>query len=115
MSDEKLISLSEEREARKAHADGDPHLQTKRFKSSCRHKRFFIDPETRDVNCKACEAIVDPFDALSTIARDWDNAYHWLEQARGERRHLLDDIDKLKRERKNLRAQVNRLKRKAGG
>jgi hypothetical protein len=75
---------------------------------ACRHQSLTVDPKKRTVECKRCGAVVDPFDALLTVAADWDGYAMWVRAAKRDRELLLKEVDELKRQRRNLRAQVRR-------
>ncbi len=69
----------------------------------CAPHHFEIDGETRTVQCSKCKAAFDPIAALLEIARDW---HHYRFNAQD----LRHQIERLQKERDELRRQVTNLK-----
>jgi hypothetical protein len=83
-------------------------------KGGCVHRFFAVDERALVVWCRDCGETVDPVRVLLDIARTWTNSSWAARQARHEVERIGKEVDDLKRERKNLRAQISRLKRKEG-
>ncbi len=88
-------------------------IQT-RHEQKCKHVRQGIDEELRTVDCRDCGATLDPVQVLVHWARDWDNVERRLQRSKRETRQLSQEIEELKRQKKNLAAQVARLRGKVG-
>lgn len=56
----------------------------------CHSTHYEIDHQNRLVYCKDCGAIVDPFVALETIARDTERWTEYTEQLLEQRRQLTN-------------------------
>ena len=86
-----------------------------RMAESCGCSHFFaqfdIYEREKLVRCSDCGGIVDPFVAALTSAKEWERQRGAVEHMRHVRKGLEAEIEDLKRQRKNLRAQVKR----AGG
>lgn len=54
----------------------------------CPKPNYVVDPDNREVTCGKCGSRVDPFDAMYTIARDWEG--------------FRDDVDRLHEQRKEI-------------
>ena len=72
----------------------------------CRHEYVAIHRNARRVVCrlKKCGIELDPFDVLLSLAHEWDNVT-WAEYQRNQ---LAREIEDLKRQRRNLKAQIRR-------
>lgn len=70
MPDEGPISFAAHAAIRKMHTSGSsPSLEVKNGHQACRHRGAVeIDAEVRTVFCKACGTMIDPFDALLSVA-----------------------------------------------
>ncbi len=77
----------------------------------CRHDSTRLNATTREVTCKECLAKLDPFDQLLKISREWDRYVGWVKHTRATRHDIEQEVEQLKRERANLRAQIKRAKR----
>lgn len=58
----------------------------------CLQPSYLIDYQDKLVYCKECGAIVDPFEALLSIARQHDRSDRYLQQKLEERRQI-DSFD----------------------
>lgn len=90
----------------------EPPARRKVYRRPCEHSHVVLDVDNRSVECRTCGAVVDAFDALLNISGDWERVASWVKRAREEKRELIESIDDLKRQRRNLDAQVQRRKRK---
>lgn len=71
---------------------------------ACTHNAVTIDEDTRTVECKDCEAVLDPFDFLVKCAYNEAHTFKRYEQ-------LEKAIEARRREEKRLNEQIERLKR----
>lgn len=90
-----------------------PSEKLKLIKSDfCKCQSILVDEQERIVRCQRCNKVLDPFDYLYGQAKDQGNIIGWIKHLHIQRSKLHTEIEDLKRERKNLKAQVNRLKKK---
>ena len=69
-----------------------------------------VDPETRVVTCRRCDAVLDPVDALLHIARAWGSRWGWeRDRLKAEVTRLRARVAVLKRDEANTRARLRRL------
>jgi hypothetical protein len=68
-------------------------------RSACRHQHSIIDRKSRTLRCKDCGADIDPFDRIAGIAEGNTRLYR-----------QIVDRDRLERQIKNLRAEVDMIK-----
>ena len=88
-------------------------LTPKRKQPGCRCYSVTVDEQTRMLECDKCHRVIDPFDFLFEWAkREQSNVFN-INQRRREIKRLGEEIAELKRQRRNLKAQVARLKSKA--
>lgn len=78
-------------------------------KPFCFCKEFLIDARERVVCCARCEREVDPFEALRVLCRSADFVPHRNEVERLKRQILVLEKDK-----KRLRAAVQKMRREVG-
>lgn len=76
----------------------------------CLHRQTTIYADIREVHCKNCDRVLDPFDVLRELANEWQRDWFSLRHARKEAERLLDDA---KRERKNAKASRRRAEKSA--
>ena len=65
----------------------------------CSHKQAWVDPHNRTVECRACGAVLDPFDYLMEIVHEGNRLvrmYDAINRARTQVRELEDEERKLK-------------------
>lgn len=81
----------------------------------CRHAHITVVEERRLLCCTDCGLWIEPLTYLMGWAnKDWaaeQIANHWDEEAR----RLCNEVQELKRVRRNLKAQIRRLKQQAEG
>lgn len=83
--------------------------------SECKyHPAFFVDEHTRKITCRWCGSEIDPIEVLIGLSKKERHFVHWLEAYRRETQDLKVEIEKLKAERKNLRAAVAAARKKLG-
>lgn len=82
-----------------------PLMQKRRSsfdKPHCRHMAAFVDKAAREVTCQACGADLDPITVLDNLAFE-EMKLIW---SREEMKKLHEEGDELKREIRNLKAQL---------
>jgi hypothetical protein len=79
------------------------------------HPHVSVSMTTPEVRCTACKKLLDPLDVLRQFANRERQFSHTLEHLRNERDKLEKDVEELKRQRSNLRAQVKRAAAKHDG
>ena len=87
-------------------------LKPVRTQGFCRCQRVFVDKQTRMLRCQKCDRVIDPFDYLWQQAIMQEGEAMSLKGARHEHERLDKEIEELKRQKRNLQAQVRRLKKK---
>lgn len=85
-----------------------PSLHQTALGTSCKHPRLGVDAKTRGVSCQDCDAVVDPVDALLKLAERWDRYRGSILSHRKEIGRLQKQLDDLKRQVKNAKAQLRR-------
>lgn len=69
-------------------------------RARCQHEKVEIWPNQPRIECKACGALVDPYDWLRKHCREWQRMEDDLE---AERQNVRDEIEELKKARRLLR------------
>lgn len=77
----------------------------------CRCSRVFVVEHTRMLECRECSAVIDPFDFLFKEAQRQSSIHSGLKQKLDESDRLREEIAELKRVKRNLQAQKNRLQK----
>lgn len=72
------------------------------------HPRISVSEYTPVIKCTVCGEQLDPYDVLRQFHRRERNFAYQLEHLREEATRLTTDVERLKRERNNLRAQIRR-------
>lgn len=88
-----------------------PFLQTKRAnwsdkKSRCQHWHVVVRSDEPILECKDCEAIVDPFHYIRNLAGLWDGLM-------AQKKRLEADIEALQESKKQVRQELRRERDKA--
>lgn len=78
----------------------------------CRCSYVTVDEARREVLCRECGRKIDPFDFLFDQAKKQANALAWVKKLYKDQASIQKDIEELKRQRRNLKAQVDRFERK---
>lgn len=89
----------------------DPPVTIRERPGYCLHTHVELDGPARRVHCRECGAEVDAFDFLITLARDFERWSYSRDAARREAEYYGREVEELKRQRRNLRAQVRRASR----
>lgn len=94
-------------------SDESPLEPSKRY-GECKHERALLDIEERTVECRQCGAKLDAFDHLLSLAHEWDRYASWVRHARFEKQQILEEVEALKSERKRLRADTAKERKRRG-
>ena len=100
--DDKIVSIKEARRG----------FFTIRGSGYCRHRETIVDPDKRLVTCKQCGTVMDPFDVLlrlSRMEREWTRN---AKRLKGEAAKAAVKLKELRRQERNVRARLKRLKKK---
>ena len=76
--------------------------------TTCRHPSILVDHQRRRIACRACETELDPIMVLLQYAVRERSFLNHTAEAKAEQVSLLDDIDELKKQRDDLKRQLNR-------
>lgn len=87
-------------------------LSPKGQRRACLCRQIFVDEQTRTIQCQSCSRVIDPFDYLMKSAKKQQNTVFEIEASRKTLGELQEQIQDLRRERQNLKAQVDRLRKK---
>ncbi len=82
----------------------DPPIESRGYPRKCLHKRVVLDYERRILECRDCQAVVDPFEYCASLAVEMDR-YNQSRQA------LTTEIDYLRKTHDELKNDVRNLKR----
>lgn len=74
----------------------------------CLHPSFTISEETRTVRCQKCNAVIEPFDLLLSIAKKETRLANDLRVLRDEERQRRANIEKLIQIERNAKARIRR-------
>ncbi|MBO9492101.1 hypothetical protein J7384_17195 [Endozoicomonas sp. G2_1] len=83
-----------------------------KFTGGCPHTKIDLDEHRRVIECTECRKIFEPFDYLLKWANGQQRIIWKITAAKHEAESLNNQIKELKRQKRNLQAQVNRLKKK---
>ena len=104
MSDDDVIDFSK---ARRALVADDPARVLTRKRNDkrpyCEHRHFRISMTEAEAECADCEAPLDPWTILRSLATKYEHLWHGLAAARSEAKRLREDIAMLKEQRAKLR------------
>jgi len=82
-------------------------------RDECLHQAVEVDPRNRVVVCCNCDALVDPIVVLVEIAKRERRCWYQSKQAKDARNQLREEIDQLKKEKRNLDRQVQRRRKRS--
>lgn len=80
--------------------------KTPRYK--CNHSESTIDEQRRLMVCNKCNQHIEPFDFIMMIASDDIRIRDSIKALRAECNQVREEVEELKRQRRNLKAQINR-------
>jgi hypothetical protein len=78
----------------------------------CRHRPATIDVDKRILSCDKCGANLDPFDFLAGLSHDFDLYTVPLERLKRELDATAAKLEETKRQERNAKARLKRLKAK---
>ena len=87
-------------------------IKTKKTPTACRHKNITCEDHTRQIQCQTCGKTLDPFDWIFRQGIEQERAVFDLQHIRHETQLAMKEIADLYRQKRNLQAQVKRLKEK---
>ncbi len=100
MSDDNVVKLSTKMT-----------LQPVRAKyTGCRCTEVLVDEETRSLECQRCSKTIDPFDYLWKYAMKQQRIVFNLSSAEHENERLNKSVTELKRQERNIKARIRRVK-----
>jgi len=76
----------------------------------CKHPRIIVCEKSRSLECDACGAAIDPFDFMLRWAKGDRCLEARKRQLEDEVKRISGSLEELKREEKNLKARLRRLK-----
>lgn len=85
-----------------------PFALARRRKGYCEHIPVYVVEETRMLECRSCGAMVDPFDYMWKWACKGTRLTDGIKHLEGELRRMNAELEDLKRQRANLKAQIRR-------
>jgi hypothetical protein len=89
----------------------EPELRIRRrHELKCQHRRTTVDEVTRSVECRDCGATLDATEILLEWAREWNKRWANATTLLRERDRLKKEIEDLKRQRRNIKAQIARAR-----
>ncbi len=86
-----------------------PKLIYKKSEVYCSCISVFVVEQTRALECQKCGKILNAFEYCKRIAKKQNNVYLGVKILLREKEILYDEVEDLKRQRKNLKAQIKRL------
>ena len=78
----------------------------------CRCNQVLVNDHTRMLECQHCGKVIDPFDYIWRQANNQERNVFAVRHKKDEIKKFNDEIEELKRVKRNLQGQVNRLKKK---
>ena len=85
-------------------------LEPKRREGFCQHPHVFVCEQSRQLECSICEQIIDPFDYLYEWACKDRNLMSTRDALRKEIEKLKAELEALKRDERNTKQRLKRLK-----
>lgn len=80
----------------------------------CAHRAVQVDEEKREVTCRSCGRVLDAFNVLLEYATNERNLVSRRKMLGEKLQRLHDEVERLKRDEKNIRARLARLSAKEG-
>lgn len=78
-------------------------------KGYCGHENVRVYPFYRRVNCRECQAVIDPFDWIMKLGQEERNLHSNLYWLKREIKNLQEDKKRLQKDITNLKAQKRKL------
>lgn len=101
MSETKIIHL-------KPNSDGDIRTFTIHKGKFCTHKAVEVDVDEREVRCQRCNAVVDAFDYVLSLASEENTHFFNLDQLKKNIKSLQLEQERLEKNVRNLKARIRR-------
>lgn len=86
-----------------------------RSKHLCLHSRLTVDEAERQVRCRDCNVVIDPFDWMNAIAKRQTQMADNVKTLRMEEKQRRASIEKLIQIERNAKARIRRAKTSGGG
>ncbi|KKM92534.1 hypothetical protein LCGC14_1217630 [marine sediment metagenome] len=86
-------------------------ITIKRRKGICHHNHVMLNEQTRMVECEDCDQIIDPYDYMYGWACGDRHLSSLRKQLRKEIKKLSVKFEALKREERNIKARIRRVKK----
>lgn len=93
-----------------AEGDDERPLSSAPERSYCRHDRAQLDEEARRVHCRDCGCELEAFAVLLQLARASERYIRQRDHAAREARQVQQRVQDLKRQERNAKARLRRLK-----
>lgn len=84
----------------------------KSYSRGCPHTKITLDEHRRQIECDDCGKVFEAFDYLLNWANGQQRIIWRITAAKHESEQLTSQIEELKRQKRNLQVQVNRLNKK---
>lgn len=85
-----------------------------KMKPMCKHMKVLVDEQSRMIECRSCNAVIDPFDFLWRWANKRLRFHRTVAHLSDERKELTKMIDELKRQERNAKGRLKRAEGKLG-
>ncbi len=89
-----------------------PSMTYRKWGRFCRHPSVVVDEASRKVRCELCGCFIDPFDFLVRLSKDQDRFRMNSKALNEEIGRLRIELENLKKEERNTRSRLQRLKAK---
>ncbi|MER2492333.1 hypothetical protein [Catenovulum sediminis] len=86
-------------------------LTPKKAFHACMHSAVFVVEHSRNLECRKCGKVIDPFDFLLKEAQKQQNTIFDIRGLISEKEKLSQEVEGLKSEKRNIQAQIRRLKK----
>jgi len=77
--------------------------------TGCKHTHITVVEDKRHLVCQGCNRVLDPFDYLMDAANNQQRIIWNIEHGKHELEQLQNELDDLKRQKRNLKASIRRL------
>lgn len=106
MSDAEIIELRERANV--------PPIEHKGFRRHCTH-HYLVDEDERAITCTRCGKIMDPFEVVADIARDWKRLWYDVKHAKDDLKSLRQTLEATKHEERKAKARLRRARKQLHG
>lgn len=80
-------------------------------KYRCGHRQLVLHDDRKLVECEECSVFFDSYDFLLKYARGEVRLRSSIAHLTSEKKILIEQVEDLKRQKRNLKSSINRLKR----